>query len=135
MTPFRAFAVWVLLFVIAVMNGTLRESVFRRFFDELAAHQISCVTGILLILLAVRLAGRKWRFKSTRQAWTIGFVWLFLTIAWEFAFGHFVMGHPWARLVQDYAVWNGRFWVFVLLAILLAPLVSWIVNRGEHQLQ
>lgn len=129
MTPLRAFAVWVLLFAVAFMNGAFRELALRRFLYELPAHQTSCAIGISLILLATVLAGRKWPFRSVSQAWTVGFVWLLLTIAWEFIFGHFVMGHPWARLFHDYALWDGRLWILVLVSIVCAPAISLHVNR------
>ncbi|HPT26709.1 MAG TPA: hypothetical protein PLZ95_09850 [Bryobacteraceae bacterium] len=131
MTWPRALSVWVLLFAIAFANGALREVVLRGFLEELPAHQASCATGISLILLTIVLAGRKWPFLSDRQAWTTGFVWLLLTIAWEFVFGHFVMGHSWQRLIQDYAIWNGRLWLLVLVAILCAPALSRMVNRRK----
>lgn len=129
MTPLRAFTVWGLLFAVAFINGAFREFALRRFLSELPAHQTSCAIGISLILLATVLAGRKWPFRSVRQAWTVGFVWLLLTIAWEFIFGHFVMGHPWARLFYDYALWDGRLWILVLVSIVCAPAISLHVNR------
>ena len=125
----RAIAVWLLLFAIAYANGAFRELVLRRFLDELPAHQVSCALGISLILLAVALVGRKWRPTSRAQAWQIGFVWLLLTVAWEFGFFHFVMGRPWSILLHDYAIWDGRLWPFVLAAILCAPSLSRALNR------
>ncbi len=118
-----------LLFAIAFTNGAFREFVIRRFLDELPAHQVSCASGISLILLAVVFVGRKWRFTSGRQAWEIGFVWLLMTVGWEFGFFHFVMGHPWSQLLHDYAIWDGRLWPLVLAGILCAPALSRTVNR------
>jgi hypothetical protein len=45
---------------------------------------------------------------SSNQALTIGFMWLGLTVALEFLFFHYVMGHPWSRLLHDYNVFAGR---------------------------
>ncbi len=129
MTWPRAIAVWLLLFAIAFTNGAFRELVIRRFLDELPAHQASCATGISLILIAVVLAGKKRPFTSHSQAWQIGFVWLWLTVTWEFGFFHFVMGRPWPELLHNYAIWDGRFWPLVLAAILCAPALSRTVNR------
>ena len=124
----RALALWLLLFAIAFANGMLRELVIRRFLAELPAHQASCVIGISLILIAVVLVERSWRFTSAGQAWRVGFVWLWMTIAWEFLFGHFVMGHPWGQLLADYAFWNGRLWILVLGVILCAPAAARKMN-------
>lgn len=129
MTRFRAFLVWLLLFAIAFANGAFREGVIRRFLGELPAHQLSCALGTSLILLAVVVVGRKWPFTSDAQAWKIGIAWLAMTVAWEFLFFHFVIGYPWPRLLQDYAIWDGRLWIAVLAAILCAPAVSRALSR------
>src|SRR5687767_3349723 len=42
---FRAIITWLLFIPIAVLNGTLRELVYRPFTGELAAHQISTATA------------------------------------------------------------------------------------------
>jgi len=44
-------------------------------------------------------------------------------VAFEFLFGHYVMGHPWSRLVQDFNLLAGRVWALVLLTTLFAPIV------------
>ncbi|MBE0656835.1 MAG: hypothetical protein IH602_04040 [Bryobacteraceae bacterium] len=124
MTTSRAIALWFLLLVISIANGTFREAVLRPRFSELTAHQFSCATGILLILTAVSLTARKWPFRTPAHAWRTGSAWLASTIAFEFVFGHFVIGHPWSRLLHDYAIWDGRLWIAVLAAILCAPIIS-----------
>lgn len=124
MTPLRAIALWFLLLVIAIANGSFREAVLSPRFTELTSHQLSCATGIPLILLAVCLTARKWPFRTPAHAWRTGASWLAATIAFEFVFGRFVMGHPWSRLLHDYAIWDGRLWIAVLAAILCAPIIS-----------
>ncbi|MFM7792818.1 MAG: hypothetical protein ACKO90_33610, partial [Microcystis panniformis] len=53
----------------------------------------------------------------------IGLIWLVLTVGFEFLFGHFIAGHSWSRLGQDYNLLAGRVWIFVLLVITFAPLL------------
>jgi hypothetical protein len=64
---------------------------------------------------------RRWRPRSTAQALGVGALWLGLTVAFEFLFGHYVAGHSWARLVQDYDLLSGRLWPLVLLWVAAAP--------------
>ena len=59
--------------------------------------------------------------ESASQAWLIGLIWLCLTIAFEFGFGHFVVAHPWNRLFADYDLLSGRVWSVFLLWILFMP--------------
>ncbi len=44
----RYAAAWLLLMIAAVANGAVRELVYRPAAGELAAHQISTLTAILL---------------------------------------------------------------------------------------
>jgi hypothetical protein len=53
----------------------------------------------------------------------IGLIWLGMTVVFEFGFGHFVMGHPWKKLFNDYNILEGRVWALVLIWITIAPLV------------
>lgn len=112
---------WLGLVVIAIVNGVLREKVYGQFLSELPAHQVSTAVGLLLFGGYVFILSRIWKMESSRQALAIGGVWLTLTIAFEFIFGHYVMGHPWRRLLQDYNFLKGRLWVLVLIWTALAP--------------
>ncbi len=127
MTLTRALVAWCFLFGIAFANGAFREFVYRKYLGEWRANQVSCGLGIVLITGAVWAVSRWWPFASSLQAWRTGCLWLGLTVAWEFVFGHFIMGHPWQRLLGDYAFWRGRLWPLVLAAILVAPALvySW----------
>ncbi len=121
----QALGVWVLFVVLAIGNAALRDTVYGPILkNDLLAHQISTVTAIALFLTAMYLF-----FSRTRAAYTgpdlvvIGILWLLLTIAFEFGFGHYVMGNPWSRLLHDYNLLAGRLWVLVLVTILVGPYV------------
>ncbi len=121
MTLPRALAGWVLLFGIACVNGAFRDIWLVPRLGEHTANQVSCGTGILLFAVAVWALGRVWPWPSGAFAWRVGLLWLGMTVIWEFVFGRYVAGHSWQRLLADYAVWNGRLWVVVLLWVLVAP--------------
>jgi hypothetical protein len=112
---------WVPMVLIAIANAVLRENVFAKRLSELQAHQVSTATGVLLFGIYIWVITRIWRPESPGHAFTIGLTWLGLTVAFEFLFGHFVMGHPWSRLFYDYNVFIGRLWVIVLIWVALAP--------------
>jgi hypothetical protein len=112
---------WIPMVFIAILNGIFRESVLGKKLSELQAHQLSCLTGILIFFGYTWLISLKWPLESTGQALTVGLVWLLLTVAFEFSFGHYVAHHSWARLFQDYNVLAGRLWVWVLLGVALLP--------------
>ncbi|MDZ7267692.1 MAG: hypothetical protein ONB48_16275 [candidate division KSB1 bacterium] len=114
---------WFLLMIAAIGNGAIREAVYKNRLGDLHAHQLSTLTGIVLFGVIVWALSRIWPLASTKQAWTAGFLWLSLTIAFEFLFGHFVAGHPWHRLLQDYNIFAGRVWPLVLIWVTIAPWV------------
>ena len=112
---------WIGLVILAIVNGTARVKGYGRFMSELAAHQLSTLTGILLFGLYVWGLGFLWKLRSAREAIIIGLIWLVMTICFEFLFGHYVMKHPWSRLFHDYNVVYGRLWSLVLLWTAIAP--------------
>jgi hypothetical protein len=114
---------WFGLLIVAIINGAIRESLYKPAVGDLAAHQISTATGIILFGLVIWWMSRRWPIPNARDAWSIGLVWVGMTVCFEFLFGHYVMGHPWDKLFHDYNVLEGRVWVIVLVWTLIAPYV------------
>jgi hypothetical protein len=119
----------MLLAVAAILNGVLRESTYGKSVSELAAHQISTVTAIILTGIVVWLFHRAWPLESARQAWTVGLLWFVMTIVFEFGFGHFVAGHSFSRLVADYNLLQGRVWALFLVWITVMPYMLFKLSR------
>lgn len=112
---------WFLLAVVAVMNGVIRESTYGRRVSDLVAHQVSTLSAIVFTGIVVWLIHRAWPLGSAHQAWTIGLLWLVMTILFEFGFGHFVAGHSFSRLFADYNILQGRVWALFLVWIAIMP--------------
>ncbi len=125
----RYLLAWFGLAVLAVINGIIREASYGKVLSELAAHQLSTVSGIAITGVFVYFLSRIWPLESSAQAWLIGFAWLLFTIAFEFGFGHFVAGHPLSRLVSDYNLLNGRVWTLFLLWVLVMPVLFYKLAR------
>jgi hypothetical protein len=122
---------WFGMMVIAVMNGAFRDGVYKPYIGDLPAHQVS--TALLLILLAAyfRTLASFWRIESANQAWTIGIIWLALTLAFEVGFGHFIAGNPWGKILHDYNVIKGRIWVFIPIWVLIGPYVFFRIGQAS----
>ncbi len=112
---------WIPMVFIAIANGSARQLGYEKYFGELAAHQVSCFTGIILFFVYSFFLSFLWPLENSRQARIVGIIWLTLTIAFEFAFGHYVAHHPWSRLVHDYNLVAGRLWSLVLLSLAFMP--------------
>jgi hypothetical protein len=114
---------WLLMPIIGIINGIIRQFGYSNALGELRAHQVSTVTGIILFGIYVWILSLRWKIQSSSEAIAIGLIWLILTIGFEFLFGHYVAGHPWNRLLNDYNIFEGRLWLLVLLWITIAPFV------------
>src|SRR5215471_3716579 len=106
----------------AITNGALREGWYGQHLSEQQAHQISTGTVVLLFGVYIWVLLRLWRPASGSQALAIGLVWLAMTVAFEFLFGHYVAKWSWSDLLHDYNLCAGRVWV-VLVWVTLAPYI------------
>ena len=114
---------------IAIINGAVRNLGYAPYMSPLLAHQISCVTGVLLFATYFWLLNQRWTMTNPQQSIQIGASWLILTILFEFVFGHYVMGHSWAYLLADYNIFAGRLWSFVLLWTAIEPYIIYRVTQ------
>lgn len=112
---------WFGLVLLAILNGLTRDKVFRRYLGELTAHQASTASLIFLVGIYVWIFSNIWPLESAGQALSIGGIWLFITILFEFVFGHYVRKKSWHVLFGDYNIRKGRVWILVLFWTLLAP--------------
>jgi hypothetical protein len=119
---------WIGLVAIAIVNGTIREKGYGSLISELRAHQLSTLIGIVLFGGYMIGLMRIWALTSIRQALLIGFIWLVMTVVFEFFFGHYVMGHSWDRLLQDYNLSQGRVWVLVLIWTTFGPYILYRIR-------
>ena len=117
----RALLAWVLLLVLAILNGAGREALLSPGLGAAAGHILSSVLLAGLICLTAWLT-ISWIAPGTaRRAWAVGLLWVGLTVAFEFLAGHYAFGQAWPTLLADYNVLRGRVWLLVLVATLVAP--------------
>lgn len=114
---------WFLLAAVAIANGVVRQATYGKSLSDLAAHQLSTVTGILATGVVVWGLSRIWPLESPQQAWAVGVSWLLFAIVFEFGFGHIVAAHSWQRLFSDYNIMNGRVWSLFLIGVMVMPYV------------
>lgn len=117
---------WLPMVAIAIANGLLRDLVYGRRMSELRAHQVSTLLAMVLFGIYIWEVVELWPPTSGGQAVQVGSVWLLLTVAFEFGFGHYVAGLPWKRLLQDYNVASGRVWPALLLWVACAPYLFYL---------
>jgi hypothetical protein len=119
---------WFALLVVAVANGALRQFTFGRRMSELRAHQLSTLTGSVLVGIVVWAVIRAWPPSSSGQALLVGLIWLVLTVAFEFFMGLVLARRPLSQVLHDYNLAAGRVWVLFLIWLTLAP---WVFYVGD----
>jgi hypothetical protein len=112
---------WFVMLIVSVANGAVRDFTYGKHMTELHAHQLSTLSGMVLLGTVIFAFVRRWPPASDRQALFIGLFWMLLTVVFEFIFFHFVAGHTWAELLANYDLLHGRIWVLLLAWITLAP--------------
>ena len=113
--------VWGIMLLVSVANGACRDFTYGKRMGELAAHQLSTASSIIVLGLVIFGYIRLYPPASFLQAFGIGLFYMTLTIAFEFLFFHYVGGHSWSSLMRNYNVHEGRVWVLVLVWIAVAP--------------
>ncbi len=123
---------WFPMVFIAIANGALRQFAYREYLGELTAHQLSTVSGVAILGIYIWILIQRWKLSSTSEAIRIGLLWLVMTVLFEFVFGHFVMGHTWAKLLHDYNLFEGRLWIVVLIWVTIAPYVFYRFQKSAR---
>lgn len=123
MVVLRALAVWAPMVPLAILNGAVRVYCITPAIGERWGHVVSSITlGVIIFLLAWFCMRNT--IASATHGLLIGGIWVGCTVLFEFGFGHFVMGHPWEKLLADYNVFRGRVWSLVLLSEFVSPLLA-----------
>ena len=112
---------WVVMAVVAVINGGLREMILIPRIGADAGHVLS--TGILIAVILVLTYSY---FTRTTITYTrgelllVGVIWVILTVGFEFLIGY-IAGIPVSEIIAQYDVFAGHVWIFVPLTLLVAP--------------
>lgn len=127
---FKYFLWWFPMLLIATGNGTLRDLWYKQFIDELAAHQLSTVSLMLLSGIYTWIIIAKFPPESGRQAIWIGVMWMLLTLVFEFSFG-FVRGRSWSFMLSEYNILEGRIWILIPIWLCLLPYLCWLASDSR----
>jgi hypothetical protein len=125
----RLGAVWFAIMLIAILNGAARDVLLVPRLGDPVARALSCLTLAALIMLVTWVSLRWIHPASLGDAWTIGAMWLALTLTFEFVGGHYAFHTEWSTLLADYNLLKGRLWILVLVATTIAPAL--VFHAGE----
>ncbi len=117
----RPTVAWFGLLILAFVNGAMREFGMKKFMgiEEPLAHQLSCLTGVLLWTGFTVGIWPLLRISSFKQSVHVGMAWLLATMLFE----TFVLNRnlSYAEILHSYDMSAGEYWGLVLLWVGVMP--------------
>lgn len=120
----RAFGLWLVILVLAVANGALREAVL---IPRLGGAAGLVASGVMLSVLVLLVAyhGMPWLHAQGGELILVGLGWLVATLIFEFSFG-LLRGKTLGEILGAYTFKGGNMWPLVLAVVALAP---WLAGK------
>ena len=103
---------WFPMLFLAIANGIMREALIRPRTTLVRAHQLSTFSLICLFSLYFYILILIFPETTQGQALKAGFLWLALTLAFEFGFGRY-RGRTWGELIGEYNIFAGKVWILI----------------------
>ena len=122
-TTLRGVTVWWCIILVEMVHGIARTLFLAPVVGDFRARQVAVFTGSFLILVVAASFIRWIRLAHAGEAVRLGIVWLVLTLAFEIAFGRYVVHAPWSRIASDYNLLHGGLLPIGLLVLTAAPLI------------
>ena len=111
---------WLAILVLAFGNGALRALWLNAALGPPYAQWLSGSLLIAAILLVTRLFAGHFAPCTPAQRWTIGAIWLALTMCFEFGMG-LAQGQSLPQMLAPYRFTDGNLWPLVLAVTVSAP--------------
>jgi hypothetical protein len=120
----KAAGLWLGFLLVAIACGMIREQFLVPGLGPLAGRALgTLLVGVIIFGLIYAYVGTL-KGATRVSLFKLGLFWTIATLAFEFLFGHYVMGHSWDSLWADYNIFQGRLWPLVLMVTLFGPLLA-----------
>jgi len=128
----KAFFVWCGFLTVAMIGGIIREIFLVALLGPETGHALGTVLVAVAIFALIYVYMGKLSGARRRALLKLGIFWTVLTLAFEFLFGHYVVGLSWEALWADYDIFQGRLWLLVLLVTWFGPLLAREIRDYGH---
>lgn len=121
--------VWVLMAIVAILNGGFREVVLIPRVGDYPGHVLSTALLVVVILIVSFVYFWWTPIEYTQvELLLVGILWTVLTVGFEFLVGY-VEGTPISVTLGQYDVFAGQVWIAVPLTLLVSPLLfGWYLS-------
>jgi hypothetical protein len=119
----RAFLAWLFIAVAESVHGILRRIFVLPLLGDLRAHQVGILAGCIIIFV-IALATIRWMgAKTLSEQLRVGLLWMVLMSAFDVSLGY-AFGTSLDRILLDYNIAKGRFMIFGMIFMFLAPALA-----------
>ena len=124
----KIFLWWLVLLLLAVLNGAIREQLL---IPQLGSSAGLIASGLLLcaLVLGVSLLVTPSLHYKGVNLWAIGALWLILTLGFEFMFGIAIQHRSWSEVMSAYTFEGGNLWPLVVLTIFVGPRLAAVLRE------
>jgi hypothetical protein len=119
----KSFLIWLAIIPLAILNGVFREIVVSPLIGERYGQPLSGISLCLIIFVICCVFIPKLGKGSAGTYWKIGFLWILLTVLFEFGFGLLTGDTIW-ELIKAYDIRTGNLWSLVVLFTGIAPYLT-----------
>jgi len=123
-SAFIAALVWLLLVLLAIANGLIRDKLLAPAIGTTRALPISGLTLSLMILIAGYLAVPLFGVPSAAGYLAVGLQWVGMTLAFELLFGRYALRKPWPEVLRVFNPAHGDLFIVVLAITFTAPYLA-----------
>lgn len=126
----RALLIWAVMALLELGQGILRVKFINRRIGDKRARQLGVVAGSIVNLL-VTLVTLPWLGAQTSgELWSVGMLWLGLTLGLDFAVGRRLFHFQWKRIARDFDPRRGGWLGAGMLVLLGSPwIATWLLAK------
>ena len=123
----RALVIWGVMAFLEIVQGTLRVKLLNRRIGDKRARQVGVVTGSIVNLLVTGLTLPWLGARTPGELWSVGLLWLGLTLGLDFAVGRWLFQFRWQRIARDFDPRSGGWLSGGMLVLLCSPwIAAWL---------
>jgi hypothetical protein len=119
----KASVIWVVIALLAIANGLVRETVLVSTLGPSIALPVSGMLLSLIVFIVTYLSFPLFAKNKSLTYFLIGLQWVLMTLLFEFLFGHYVVGRSWSDIIQVFNIMKGNLFIIVLIVSLFSPLL------------
>jgi hypothetical protein len=120
----KVFGLWLGFLAVAIGCAVIREKFLVPGLGPLGGKALGTLLVAVIIFGLIYMYVGRLKDATRVSPVKLGLFWTLATIAFEFLFGHYAMGHSWETLWADYNILRGRLWPLVLMVTLFGPLLA-----------